>query len=87
VALTLAERSGTVVVLDVPEGGEAEHAGIEPEDILVSLTGRQVTTLEQARDRLSGPLGEDVIVELSRPMPSGAPDRIKLRVRREVVRR
>ncbi|NUO48176.1 MAG: hypothetical protein HOV80_04885, partial [Polyangiaceae bacterium] len=87
VALTLAERSGTVVVLDVPEGGEAEHAGIEPEDVLISLTGKQVTTLEQARDRLSGPLGEDVIVEISRPMPSGAPDRIKLRLRREVVRR
>jgi hypothetical protein len=87
VAMTLAERGSTVVVLDVPEGGEAEHAGIEPEDVLLSVTGKPVATLEQARDRLSGPLGEDVIVELSRAMPSGGGERIKLRLRREVVRR
>lgn len=87
VALTLAERNGSVVVLDVPEGGEAEHAGIEPEDVIVSAAGRSIATLEQARDLLSGPLGEDVVVELARSAPQGAPERIRLRVRRESVRR
>jgi hypothetical protein len=87
VALTLAERQGAVVVLDVPEGGEAEVAGVEPEDVLVSVSGRAVGTLEEARDRLSGPLAEDVIVELLRAMPKGSSERMKLRVRREAVRR
>ncbi len=87
VALTLAERSGRVVVLDVPEGGEAEYAGVEPEDVLFLVAGREVPTLEAARSRLSGPLGEDVILDLTRSVPGGADLRVKLRVRRESVRR
>jgi hypothetical protein len=87
VALTLAERNGTVVVIDVPEGGEAEHAGIEPEDVFVTAAGRAVATLEQARDLLSGPLGEDVVIELARSSPKGDSARVRLRVRREAVRR
>jgi hypothetical protein len=87
IALTLAERGSSVVVLDVPEGGEAEHAGIEPEDVIVGAAGRNVTSLEQARDLLSGPMGEDVILDLSRAMPSGPAERLRLRVRRETVRR
>ncbi|NUP14369.1 MAG: hypothetical protein HOW73_50700 [Polyangiaceae bacterium] len=87
VAVTLAERNGGVVVLDVPEGGEAELAGIEPGDRLLKLGGSDVRTIEQARDRLSGPLNEDVIAELDRPDDGGQGLRLILRVRRESVRR
>lgn len=87
VALTLAERSGGVLALDVPEGGEAELAGIEPGDRLIAVSGVAVATLEEARDKLSGPLAEDVIVELEREGLGGAPMKLLLRVRRESVRR
>ncbi|MBL8739920.1 MAG: carboxypeptidase regulatory-like domain-containing protein [Myxococcales bacterium] len=86
-AVTLAEKSGSVTIVDVPEGGEAEHAGIEPGDRIVTLAGRPVITIEDARERLSGPLAEDVIVEVERAMPSGTPIELRLRVRRESVRR
>lgn len=86
VAVTLSERDGRVVILDVPEGGEAELAGVEPEDRLMRVAGANIRTIEQARDRLSGPLAEDVIVELEREVPGGVLD-VKLRVRREAVRR
>jgi len=86
-AVTLAERTGGLVVVDVPEGGEAELAGIEPGDRIARIAGKSVRTLEDARDGLSGPLGEDVIVELSRLLPKGDVFPLKLRVRREAVRR
>jgi hypothetical protein len=86
-AVTLAEKGGSVTIVDVPEGGEAEHASIEPGDRIVTLGGRPVLTIEDARERLSGPLGEDVIIEVERSMPSGAPIELRLRVRRESVRR
>lgn len=85
-AITLTERSGAVVVLDVPEGGEAEAAGIEPLDTLLTVGNRPVRTIEDARDGLSGPLGQDVLVELSRQAAKGTLS-LKLRVRRESVRR
>lgn len=85
-AITLVERNGGVVVLDVPEGGEAEAAGIEPLDALLAIDARPVRTLEEARDRLSGPLSRDVVVDLRRAGLRGELS-LKLRVRRETVRR
>jgi protocatechuate 3,4-dioxygenase beta subunit len=87
IALTLAEKSGAVLVLDVPEGGEAEVAGVEPGDALVSVGGVAVGSIERAREALSGPLAQDVVVELSRELPKGGTSRLRLRLRREVVRR
>ncbi len=87
IAVTLAERGGGVVIVDVPEGGEAELGGIEPGDRIVSLAGRATATIEQARDALSGPLNEDVIAVVERTDPSGAARTLTLRVRRESVRR
>ncbi len=87
VAVTLAERSGSVVVLDVPEGGEAEHGGLEPDDRIVRIGKARPSTLEAARDALGGPLSEDVIVEVERPQPRGPARRLVLRLRREIVRR
>lgn len=87
IALTLAEKSGAVLVLDVPEGGEAEVAGIEPNDALLGVGGAAVRSIEDARSKLSGPLSEDVVVELSRGLPNGTNAKLRLRVRRETVRR
>ena len=88
-ALTLGERSEgktkAVVVVMVPPGGEAELAGIEPGERLLRVGDREVRSIEEARRRLSGPLGEDVVLTLA-PDTDGDKPR-KLRVRRERVRR
>jgi C-terminal processing protease CtpA/Prc len=63
----------------------AEAAGIEPGDQIVSVDGHEVGSIEAARRRLTGPLGEDVVVALCREDdPSGS---TVVRVRRERVRR
>jgi hypothetical protein len=98
VAVTLGERGDggakTVVVVMVPPASEAELAGIEPGDELVAVTGRPVRSIEHARERLSGPLSEDVVLELARDddvngdAPASTGRRSWLtRVRRERVRR
>jgi C-terminal processing protease CtpA/Prc len=85
VAVTLGEHAGAVVVVLVPAGSEAEAAGIEPGDQIVSVDGQEVRSIEAARRRLTGPLGEDVVVALHREDdPSGS---TVVRVRRERVRR
>jgi C-terminal processing protease CtpA/Prc len=90
VAMTLGERTErggkVIVVIMVPPGGEAELSGIEPGDRLAAINDREVRTLEDARRRLTGPLGEDVVVTLAPDESEGAAAR-KLRVRRERVRR
>jgi hypothetical protein len=87
VAVTLAERSGSVYVVDVPEGGEAEHAGLEPDDRLVAIFETSVSTIEAARDAFGGPTSEDVVVTIERADPKDGSRQKRLRVRREVVRR
>jgi hypothetical protein len=90
VAMTLGERTErggkVIVVIMVPPGGEAELAGIEPGDRIAAINDREARTLEDARRRLTGPLGEDVVVTLAPDESEGAAAR-KLRVRRERVRR
>lgn len=85
-AVTLGEERGAVVVVMVPPGSEAEEAGIEPGDRLLSVNGREVRSMEEARRRLTGPLSEDVVVLLSRDGERGEV-RWLTRVRRERVRR
>jgi hypothetical protein len=87
VAVTLAERSGGVFVVDVPEGGEAEHAGLEPDDRVLAIFGTSVSTIEAARDALGGPTSEDVVLTVERSDPKGSARSRRLRIRREVVRR
>jgi protocatechuate 3,4-dioxygenase beta subunit len=88
-AVTLGERGEgagkVVVVLMVPYGSEAEAAGVEPGDELLGVNGLEVRSIEAARKRLTGPLAEDVILELRRPDEGDAPTIV--RVRRERVRR
>ena len=86
-AVTLADtllRGKRVVYLEhVPQGGEAERAGIEPGDQLLAVDGVPVRTIGDARRRLGGPLSEDVLLLLARE-----PDlRWLTRVPRERLRR
>jgi hypothetical protein len=93
-AVTLGERSGAggkvVVIVMVPPASEAELAGLEPGDELVAGNGRPGGSIEPARQRLSGPLSEDVVLELARD-EAGGPGTpratLHTRARRERVRR
>jgi hypothetical protein len=84
VAVTLGE-TGTpvqVVVVSVVDGSEAERAGLTPGDVLATVDGSAVSSIEDARARLGGPLTDDVVVAVRRGDRTMA-----LRVPREVVRR
>ncbi len=84
VAVTLGERTAEreVVIVAVAEGSQAERAGLVPGDLLVSVDGQAVGTLEEARARLTGPLLDDVLVEIRRDGATA-----KYRVARESIRR
>jgi hypothetical protein len=85
VAVTLGEVSGDpreVVLVAVADSSEAERTGLAPGDTLLEVDGVPVHSIAEARSRLSGPLGDDVLVKLRRG------DRVEsLRVPREPVRR
>ncbi len=85
VAVTLGEASGeprVVVIVAVAPGSEAERGGLRPDDVLLTVDGASVSTMEGARAKLSGPIEQDVVVKVSR---QGKPE--TLRVSREQVRR
>ena len=84
VAVTLGETGAptAVVVVSVVEASEAERAGIIPGDVVMEVDGVRVGGMQDARAKLSGPIGQDVVVALQRG------DRpLTLRVAREAVRR
>jgi protocatechuate 3,4-dioxygenase beta subunit len=86
VAVTLLGRRqasvSEIVVAEVAPGSEAERAGLAAGDVVSSVDRAPAVSLEDARRRLAGPDGSDVVVEVVR---AGAP--LALRVRRERVRR
>jgi hypothetical protein len=87
-ALTLGEAGdpAEVVVVAVVEGSEAERAGIAPGDTVVSVGGAPVATMTEARARMNGPLGDDVLLAVRHAKSAtGATETI--RVPREPVRR
>ena len=55
-----------VGIASVVEGSAAERAGLEPGDILLEVSGVEVHTIAEARARLTGPLGDDVVIKLRR---------------------
>lgn len=84
VAVTLGETDEPVevVVVSVVEGSEAERAGLAPGDVLATVDGVAVHSMQEARAKLSGPVADDVLVGVRRG------DRaLTLRVTREAVRR
>jgi hypothetical protein len=86
VAVTLAESTENgqkrISLKSVMPGSEAERAGLAENDVIARIDERAPTSLEDARRHLSGPLGDDVLVEVLREGEIH-----KLRVARERVRR
>jgi hypothetical protein len=86
VAITLGETSPAggplVTVLDVAEGSEAERAGVRAGDVVVAVDGAEPHDMADARERLGGADGSDVVVDLLR---DGTP--LSVLVRRQAVRR
>lgn len=85
VAMTLGERGAgperEVVVMAVAPSGEAERAGVTAGDVIAGLDGSRPANLSDARRRLSGRPGTDVVIELLR-----GDERVVLRIAREAVR-
>jgi len=86
VAIGLGERGTApnleVVVVNVAESSEAERAGVEPADVLSAIDGTRPTSMADARARLSGQPGSDLVLEVQR---AGAT--LRFRVLREATRR
>ncbi len=86
IAVTLGERGGSegneVVIVQVAEGSEAERAGLRVGDVLIAIDGVAPATMVEARARLGGPAGSDVVIEVDRDGTT-----VRLRAAREAVRR
>jgi hypothetical protein len=86
VAVTLGERgSGSgveVVVANVSPTSEAERAGMSAGDIIVQVDGTAVRGMGDARKRMAGRPGTDVVIEVRRESHT-----VTLRVQRELVRK
>jgi hypothetical protein len=83
VAVSLDDKGGVGVrVASVASGSEAERAGLLVGDRVVAVDGQRVSSAKEARARLSGPSGDDVLVEIVREKESH-----KLRVSREKLQR
>ena len=85
VAVGLGERGTApnveVVVVSVAEASEAERAGLEAGDEISALDGVHPNSMLDARAKLSGRPGSDIVVEVSR---AGVANRF--RVLREAIR-
>lgn len=86
VAVTLGERGTApqveVVIVRVADGSEAEHAGVQPGDVVTAIDGARPSSMAAARLALSGQPGSDLVIEVTR---AGAP--MRFRLLREAVRR
>jgi Carboxypeptidase regulatory-like domain/PDZ domain len=70
VAVTLG-ASGTgaqpeVVIVEVAPSSEAERAGLKVGDVIEKIDGAEPASMRDARERLSGPVNSDVVIELGR---------------------
>jgi hypothetical protein len=85
VAVTLGETTSDpreVVLVAVTDGSEAERAGLAAGDAILEIDGNVVRSMSDARAKLSGPLGDDVIVQFRRGESVDS-----VRVAREPVRK
>jgi C-terminal processing protease CtpA/Prc len=83
-AVTLGETAEPVevVITSVADGSEAERSGLAIGDVIAAVDGTPVRTMQEARERMSGPLTEEVIVRVLRGTQA-----LTLRVARDPVRR
>jgi S1-C subfamily serine protease len=67
-ALTLGEasESGQVVIVAVAPAGGAERSGLRTGDIVLAVQGTRVKSIAEARRFMTGPLSDDVLVEVQR---------------------
>jgi C-terminal processing protease CtpA/Prc len=86
VAVTLGERGSDssleVVVANVSATSEAERAGISAGDVITQVDGAAVRGMADARKRMAGRPGTDVVIEIRREAHT-----VTLRVQRELVRK
>lgn len=87
VAVTLGETAAglegpEVVIVAVSDNSEAERAGLVVGDVVLEIGGAKPKTIVEARQRLSGPVHDDVVVKVKRGERV-----VTLRVSREQVRR
>ncbi|HEX2880913.1 MAG TPA: carboxypeptidase regulatory-like domain-containing protein, partial [Polyangiaceae bacterium] len=83
IAVTLSEpAAGQVVIAQVAAHSEAERAGLQVADRILAVEGTPVASMDDARARMSGNAGGDVLLELQR-----GDSVFKLRVTREQLRR
>ena len=83
-AITLGEDSNqsAVMLVRVFPGSTAERAGLLTGDIVLRIDGHEIRTLEDARARMSGTVGDELVLHVER---DGA--LVAMRVTRELVRR
>jgi hypothetical protein len=83
VAVTLGETGAPVEVqiVAVVEGSAAERGGLAPGDTVVSVDGAAVSSIDDARARMNGPVADDVVLQVRRGGELRA-----LRVAREALR-
>ncbi|HET9953143.1 MAG TPA: carboxypeptidase regulatory-like domain-containing protein, partial [Polyangiaceae bacterium] len=82
VAILVSQRAADVVISEVARGSEAERAGLLIGDLVRAVDGVRPERAEQARERLAGRAGSDVLLELERQGQL-----LRLRVGREELRR
>ena len=84
VAISLSDSTppGQVTVAAVAPGSEAERAGIMPGDFVVAVDEAPVHSVADAREKLAGPLADDVVLKLRR-----GEHELGVTVPREAVRR
>jgi Carboxypeptidase regulatory-like domain/PDZ domain len=84
VAITLGETSEPreVVIVSVTAGSGAERAGLRAGDVVLAIEGVKVTRIDEARKHLTGPLSDDVLIEVRR-----AERELTVRAARDAARR
>jgi predicted metalloprotease with PDZ domain len=83
VAVSLDDKGALGIrVASVASGSEAERAGLLTGDRIVAVDGQRVASAKEARARLFGPAGDDVVIEILR-----AEGTQKLRFSREKLQR
>jgi hypothetical protein len=82
VAVSLDDKGAGARVANVASGSEAERAGLLTGDRIVAVDGQRVSSAKEARARLFGPSGDDIVIEVLRPEGTQ-----KLRFPREKLQR